>query len=152
MRLVFAALLTLAPALTISGCNRPSGEAHVSITNPNINLPAVRGRPASGYFELEATAERGALTSVTSPKAGRVEMHETVETNGMSSMRPVARIAIDEGKPISFSPGGRHLMLFDIDPALAAGQQAELTFHFEKGEPVTTIATVQSPGGGHGSH
>jgi len=151
MRLLLAALMTFAP-LGLAGCERPAGPAAVSVSDATINLPAVRGRPASGYFELQPTTDQGALTSVTSPQAERIEMHQTVQSGGMSAMRAMERVVIEDGKPISFTPGGRHLMLFGLDPALTPGKEMELTFHFEKGEPVKTMATLQAPGGGHGEH
>jgi len=151
MRLALAALITLAP-FALSACEAPSGPAAVSVSNAAINLPAVRGRPAAGYFELQPTPDQGALTSVTSPHARRIEMHETVQEGGMSSMRAMQRVTIEDGKPISFQPGGRHLMLFDLDPSLEAGKEIQLTFHFEKGEPLTAKAAVRPAGGGHDAH
>ena len=151
MRLALAALIMLA-SIGLSACDRPSGPAAVSVSNAAINLPAVRGRPASGYFELQPTPDQGALMSVTSPHARRIEMHETVQEGGMSAMRAMQRVVIKDGKPISFQPGGRHLMLFDLDPSLEPGQETQLTFHFEKGEPLTAKAAVRAAGGGHAAH
>jgi hypothetical protein len=67
-------------------------------------------------------------------------------------MRAMQRVVIKDGKPISFQPGGRHLMLFDLDPSLEPGQETQLTFHFEKGEPLTAKAAVRAAGGGHAAH
>ncbi len=98
------------------------------------------------------TSERGELVSVTSPRIGRIEMHETRQSGNVSSMRPIDGIPAPEGAEISFQPGGKHLMLHDVDPALVPGDQAILTFHFTKSEPWSLAAAVLSVNGRHGDH
>lgn len=117
------------------------------VTRPVVRLPAVAGRPGSGYFDYRVTGDRGALLSVTSPQAGRVEMHETMTNGHMSEMRPLARIPVRDGETLSFTPGGRHLMVFDISRGVAAGDRIDLILHFERGDPVTVSATLQPVGG-----
>ena len=112
-----------------------------------VRLAAVPGRPASGYFQLRVEGDRGALASVTSPQAGRIEMHETMNMGNMTSMRALARIPVRDGETLSFAPGGRHLMIYDLSPRLAAGQRIDLVLHFERGGPVTVPATVIPAGG-----
>jgi copper(I)-binding protein len=114
---------------------------------PVVRLPAVPGRPAAGYFDYRVAGDRGALVSVSSPQAGRVEMHETMNMGGMSEMRPLDRIPVRDGETLSFAPGGRHLMLFDIARDVAAGGRIDLILHFERGEPVTVPATAVPTGG-----
>lgn len=110
-----------------------------------IQLPPVPGRPAAGYFNLDAPADRQALVRVTSPAAGRIEMHETGTSDGMSSMRRVEAQPIRH-QSITFSPGFRHLMLFDLDKAVKAGDKIPLTFHFAQGEPISGEAEVRAIG------
>ena len=61
-------------------------------------------------------------------------------------MRPVERIDLAGEPEIVFAPGGRHLMLIGVDPALKAGGQADLVFHFARGDPVTARARVIGAG------
>ena len=104
-----------------------------------VTLPAAAGRPGAGYFQLEAN-RAARLVSVTSPSARRIELHET-------GMRPAASFALTPEEPLHFSPGGRHAMLFDLDPALRPGAKVTLTFTFEGGPPpVTAEAEVRGPG------
>jgi copper(I)-binding protein len=74
-------------------------------------------------------------------------MHETMNMGGMSEMRPLGRIPVRDGETLSFTPGGRHLMLFDIDRGVAAGGRIDLVLHFERGDPVTISATMVPTGG-----
>ncbi len=151
---ILAALLALSacgqPAISgnDASANTAATNAVSAVTGPVVRLPAVAGRPGSGYFDYRVEGDRGALVSVTSPQVGRIEMHETMNMAGhMSEMRPIARIPVRDGETLSFAPGGRHLMLFDIDRSVAAGSRIDLILHFERGDPVTIGATLQSVGG-----
>jgi copper(I)-binding protein len=146
MRFLPLAAIALA---ALAGCDRGSEKTGIVIENAYVRLPAVPGRPGAGYFRMEARDDRGALTGVTSPQARRIEMHETVTSGGMASMRPIARVPVED--EIRFEPGGRHLMLFEIDPEVQAGGRIQLEFQFEKGQPVTLAADVRRAGddGGH---
>jgi periplasmic copper chaperone A len=153
---ILAALLALcACGQTASSGNNAAGHQaaanHASTAapaGPVIRLPAVRGRPGSGYFEYRVTGDRGALLSVTSPQAGRVEMHETMAgAHNMMEMRPLARIPVRDGETLSFTPGGRHLMVYDLARTVAAGDRVDLILHFERGDPVTIQAVLQPVGG-----
>lgn len=117
----------------------------VQIVDPVIRLAAVPGRPAAGYFVVSAPPDRLALTSVSSPRADRIEMHETTTVNGTSSMRRISKQEVRH-QDIQFAPGAGHLMIFGLDPALRPGDRAELTFHFERGEPITAQANVIGAG------
>jgi copper(I)-binding protein len=127
-----------------AAANRASAAAP---SGPVIRLPAVRGRPGAGYFVYRVDGDRGALVSVTSPQAGRIELHETTNHGQMSEMRPLARIPVRDGETLSFTEGGRHLMVYDIASTVAAGDRVELILHFERGDPVTISATLQPVGG-----
>jgi copper(I)-binding protein len=118
------------------------------VTRAVVRLPAVPGRPASGYFTYQVTGDRGALISVSSPQVARIEMHETMNMAGhMSEMRPIARIPVRDGETLSFTEGGRHLMLFDISRDVHAGGRIDLILHFERGDPETLPARMVPTGG-----
>ncbi len=82
---IMAALLALpacgqpaASANNAAGHHVAANTASAAAAGPVIRLPAVWGRPGAGYFDYRVEGDRGALVSVTSPQAGRIEMHETV--------------------------------------------------------------------------
>jgi copper(I)-binding protein len=132
---------------SLAACDAGHSRICATPASPSVRLPAVPGRPAAGYFEILAGEGSGALLSVTSPRAARIEMHESMMSGSMSTMRPIARATADECHAIAFAPGGRHLMLFDLDPAVRPGQEIELVFHFEHGEPRRLIARIEAAGG-----
>ncbi|HEY9552071.1 copper chaperone PCu(A)C [Allosphingosinicella sp.] len=121
-------------------------EHAVSVTDAWIRLPAVGGRPASGYFTAAAGAMPEAIVNVTSPSPGRLEMHESMSDGGMSSMRQIETVPFEAGEPLMFEPGGKHLMLFSLDPTVKPGDTLALTFAFSRAQPVTVQAQVIAAG------
>lgn len=147
-------------ALSVAGCGIPAAQGNLggeerhresTAERPIFQLPVLPGRPGVGYFAVDVPADHGALIGVTSPQAGRIEMHETMQSGSMSSMRPLQRIAPDNGR-IVMARGRRHLMIFDVDPALATGGTARLVLRFEHGQTRTLAARVVEAGGEHGGH
>jgi copper(I)-binding protein len=137
----------LAALLMLSGCGGGSDPSPPAGDTATVRLPVILGRPASGYFRLRISGDRGALLSVSSPQAGRVEMHETMNMGNMTGMRSIGRIPVRDGETLDFTPGGRHLMLFDIRRGVAAGDRIDLILHFEGGDPVKLTATLVPVGG-----
>ena len=140
--LAFAAALA---AFCVAACDR-NGRLDTPPA-PSIRLPAVAGRPGVGYFDVNVRGDQGALVSVTSPRIRRIEMHESMTSGTMTSMRPLPRVPINEDGWLVFAPGGRHLMLFEIDPGLRPGDQVVLTLNFARGAPRELAAVVESAGG-----
>ncbi len=137
----------MAMLLALAGCGDGIEPAAKSGPAATVRLPAVPGRPAAGYFELRVEGDRGALVSVTSPQAGRIELHETMSAGNITSMRAIERIPVRDGETLVFRPGGRHLMLFDLSRDLAAGGRIDLVLNFERGAPATVAATLVPTGG-----
>ena len=139
---ILAALLFATAGVAACGGDRKGAGP----TEPVVYLPAVPERPGVGYFELPVRTEQRALISVSSPRIGRIEMHETVSSGSRTAMRPIPRLPVGEDGRIVFESGGRHLMLFDLDPALRPGEQVTLTFTFERGPARTMSASVRAAG------
>jgi copper(I)-binding protein len=138
-------LLLLATLTALAGCNSGT-ESSRSVSNAWIRLAAVEGRPAAGYATVAATPDHVALVSVTSPSAGRIEIHETMTHGTMAGMRKLDRIDVSKEREIVFAPGGRHLMLFDLDAGLKPGGEADLVFHYENGGTSTLPARIVAAG------
>jgi hypothetical protein len=130
----------LGAALALVSCGGGESRApRVTAQHAVVTLPAAAGRPGAAYFQLE-TNRAARLVSVTSPSARRIELHE-------EGMRPTAAFELTPDAPLHFRPGGRHAMLFDLDPALRPGARVTLTFTFEGGPvPATAEAEVRAPG------
>ena len=142
MRTPVLILINFLMIFALGGCGSNEAPAPEAV----VRLTAAPGRPAAGYLTLQIEGDRGALVSVTSPQSGRIEMHETMSEGTMSAMRAIERIPVRDGVTLSFEPGGRHVMLFDVDSAVHAGGRIDLVLNFERGAPVTLAAEVVAPG------
>ena len=135
-----------------SACASEPHMPQAEVEEPVVTLPAVAGRPGAAYFTIRTNHAPTRLTGIASPRVGRIELHETVQQNGVSQMRPVADAAFSPDAPLVFAPGGRHAMLFDLDPALRAGDRLSLSFSFDGVPAVTVEAEVRGPGQAHRDH
>jgi len=86
------------------------------------------------------------LVSVTTPVAGKAELHETTMANGVMHMQPAGAVVIKPGTPLVLKPGGYHVMLTDLKQPLVQGQKVALSLVFEKAGKVDAVATVQKVG------
>lgn len=99
-------------------------------THAWVRLPAVEGRPAAAYFTLHGHSKDSALINVTSPVAIKTEMHETMAKGNMTSMAPIERVPLPADSTVAFAPGGRHVMLFDVNPVIKPGSTVPLRLTF----------------------
>jgi copper(I)-binding protein len=118
-----------------------------------VRLPAIKGEEGAAYFRLEGNIEGTRLTSVTSPLVRRIELHETVEKDGVTRMEKRKEIDFPYRGALEFKPGGRHAMLFGINKAVKPGGTVPLTFSFNTAPPVTVDAEVRdATGESHKGH
>ena len=119
---------------------------HVAVT-----LPAIAGRPGAAYFTLRTNTYPTNLIGVTSPLVQRIELHESAGGSSTSRMRPLDETRFPARGILAFEHGGKHAMLFGIDPSVKAGGKIPLTFTFDPAPAVTVDAEVRPPGD-HGGH
>ena len=98
------------------------------VRSARIVLPPPGVPMAAGYFELHNPGKSTlVLESLESSAFESVEMHETVEENGVSRMRPLANATIAAGETLRFEPGGMHLMLMGSRLASNVASPASIT-------------------------
>lgn len=108
----------------------------VQINELRVNEPIPGQSVAAGYFSLANSSEEVVtLLRVEANFADRVELHQTMNMNGMNQMRPLQSVHIEPGQAVLFEPGGRHLMLMGI--TRPDEQTAELTFYFDNDLVIT---------------
>jgi periplasmic copper chaperone A len=82
------------------------------VRDGRIVMPPPGAPMAAGYFELHNPGTTTlVLEALESTAFASVEMHETVEENGVSRMRPLRNATVAPGETLRFEPGGMHLML-----------------------------------------
>ncbi len=149
--------LKLALMALICGATTIATAHEYTVGSITVTHPWARATPPGAtigvvFAEIKA-AEGGAdtLVTVSSPVAGRVEVHSMTEEDGIMKMRRLDELAIAPGKAVVLSPSGFHVMLFDLKQPLKEGDLVQITFGFEKSGPVTIDASVE-PVGAMGPH
>ncbi len=137
---IFAA----ASVLALAGCAQPK---ELKVEDAVIRLSANSKAPAAGYFTLKGGPTSDRLLSVTSPIVIRIEMHESMTAGGMASMKPLdGGVEVPADATVKFEEGGRHIMLFNINPGVKTGDTVQLNFTFASGLIMQTFAPVRAPG------
>ena len=106
--------------------------------------PTVAGATVgAGYLVIRSGGGADTLEGASSPRAERVEMHETRVEDGVARMRAVARLPLAPGASLSFQPGALHLMLVGLHGALVAGERVPLTLRFARAGAPETVLEVR---------
>jgi len=131
--------------LGLAAC-QPSKPAELAVRDAWVRLPAVPGRPAAAYFTLSGGTTADRLVAIASPRVERIELHEGGMDGRMTTMRPVAGVAVPAGGTVTFAPGGDHAMLFGVDGTIASGATLPLELSFASGRRLLTQARAVSAG------
>ena len=142
MRALFS-LFALAAPFTLAACGDPTP---TYIDQAWVRLSPNKDTPSAGYFVVHggdaATQLRGVLTDY----ALKVEMHESMDHNGMMMMQKVDSVDIPAKTKVAFAPGGKHLMIWGVnDTAISRGKMT-LTFLLANGDRLLVDAAIQKPG------
>ena len=130
---------------TLAGC-RGEGEAP-KVAKGWVRLAANPAAPAAAYFTLTGGARPATLTGVSTAVVKKAELHENMAmAHGMTGMAPLAKVEVPAGATVTFAPGGRHVMLFGVDPSVRGGDRMTMGFAFA-GQPVV-IAPLKVVGPG----
>ena len=120
-----------AAALVLTGCEKNMGRGQLlNVVSGEIIMGATPDRPAVGYFRVEGGPVPVELVAVTTDLAQRVEMHETVQENGMVTMKPLLRADVPAKGELVFKRGGKHLMIWNINPAAVRAGKLQMSFVF----------------------
>lgn len=111
-----------------------------------VNLSPVDGNPSSGYATIEGGPEDVTLVSVTSDDVMRMEMHETVEEDGMAKMKTLEKALIPAGGTVKFEPGGKHLMIWGVGGGSVAQGTLKMLFIFSNDDRIEVNAVIKQIG------
>lgn len=126
----------------------PEGMADVTVTNGRIVLPAVKGNPAALYFDITNNGSDYLMLRKVQVQGGKgAKMHDTVEQGGVTGMAPIGGINVTAGAPVSLKPGGKHVMINELDPGLQAGGTTPVALTFVGGDQYQFDAKIEAPGG-----
>lgn len=118
--------------------------ADMMVMNAVVQPPLVATNKVGALYMMvmnHGSAE-DKLIGIATPVAESVELHESLEENGIAKMRPVGSIVIAAGGMAELKPGGMHAMLMGIKQPLEKGAKLPITLKFEKAGEVAAEATV----------
>lgn len=84
--------------------------------------------------------------------AASVELHDTVEVDGMLRMRQQESVTVPAGESVVFGPGGLHLMLLGLERMPAVGETLELCLEINGAPLCTQAETRRAPAGSGSNH
>lgn len=142
--LLYIAVTIQAPALVAA--DGPSTRvSHVWIREapPGINVLA-------GYFTLDNLTDKALiLNEVSSADFGKVEIHQSVQTNGVESMQQLDSLSVPAHGSVEFRPGGYHLMLMQPRKNFFSGDTVSLILSFSDGSQLAILAPVRHDAPAH---
>ena len=140
---MFIRSLSMIALVMLGACSRPPT---LSIDKGYIRLNAVPSRPAVAYFTIRGGTADVTLLSITSPVSVKSELHQSMTSANMATMAPINDFKVRGGTINVFAPGGKHLMLFDMNPGVKAGRIVPLTFTFSNGQRIDCDAKTIAAG------
>lgn len=134
------AILLLVVLLT-TACTKQA----LSVNEAYVRAPVADRDVTAAFMTIVNNSETAnALQSASSPAAEKVELHQHTHSDGMMRMREVDSIDIAPQASVTLEPGGYHMMLIGIKPALREQENVELKLNFANDESITVAASVRS--------
>jgi copper(I)-binding protein len=130
-------------ALLAAGLFSTSALAQVTVTAPWVRA-TVPNQKASGAFMQVQSAKAARLVGISTPVAGRAELHEMAMENNTMRMRQVDAIDLPAGKAVNLASGGYHVMLFDLKRQLKEGERVPVTLVVQDGTKKSSSVTVEA--------
>lgn len=148
-----AATAFLALCLPLTGCSKAPQSNGVTVEDAWVRLPVVAGRPGAAYFTVRNGGPATTLDGVVSAQVGRIELHESMGDGGVMRMSALPAVDLPAGATVSFEPGGKHAMLFYINPTVKPGDKVMLHFTVRPNIKIDAEAEVRgATDDGHDGH
>ena len=136
-------MLAASASILLSSCGQ---EDVLYADKAVVNLSPVEGNPSAGYMSLHGGRTDVALVGVTSDDVLRMEMHETVDKNGMASMNKLKSIPVPAGKTVKLEPGGKHLMIWGVGEGSKQRGLLKVTLIYSNDDRIEIDAVVKKAG------
>ncbi|HSH83592.1 MAG TPA: copper chaperone PCu(A)C [Guyparkeria sp.] len=152
----FKALL-LAASLLLGGLAQA---AELEVDSPWVALAPPGAQATAAFMELHNPGDEPVdLVGVHAEGFQAIELHRSINEDGMHRMIEQKRITVPAGGSVSLAPGGYHVMLIGPERTLEEGEVLSLELRLDGGEALTIEAPVTrreqamgGAGGGAGHH
>lgn len=128
-------------SILISACSKQDS---IEIKNQWVRA-SNDGQDVSAAYMTIVSNEDTSLIAIDSDVADAIEIHSMSMENGVMKMRMLDTLDLIADKPTELSPGGFHLMLFDLKKPLTAGKEAHFTLHFKNKAGQEKTISITSP-------
>jgi len=128
-------------ALAISGMVHAEGRLVVEqawIRSAPPNTPMLAGYAHLSNRGDEAISVNGASSAFFM----KASLHETLDENGVSKMRPLGNLLLKPGASMDLAPGGKHLMLMQPRGEVKPGQKIPVDFILGNGPRISAEFVV----------
>lgn len=121
---IFTTLLFLTVSLQADSTNVHFMDGWIKQLPPVVPMRA-------GYVQINNLSEQTVeIVSMHSEQFEKVEMHETIMSEGMMKMVELNSLVIPAKSQIDLKPGGKHLMLISPETPMQIGDKVEMTVTF----------------------
>lgn len=103
--------------------------------------PGSKGGNSAAYLRItNGTAIDDTLIAISSDISERTSLHESIEKDGLTEMHTIADVSIESGSSMTLEPGGKHIMLMQLNNDVSEGDSVNLNFEFaQAGEKEVTL-------------
>lgn len=118
--------------------------ADLEVSNSWIkNLPPTMPMRA-GYLSLHNPDEKSVtLVGASSERFGKIELHQSVDKDGIMSMQHVHHLMIKPGKTVILEPGSYHLMMMKPNAPTEPGETIKVRLEFADGSELEVDMQVR---------
>jgi len=145
--------LLLAAGFLLAGAAQA---ADLEVTEPWVALAPPGAHATAGFMELRNPGEEPVdLVAANAEGFQAVELHRSINEDGMHRMIEQERITVPAGGSTRLAPGGYHVMLIGPERSPAQGEIVTIELTLGDGARLSVDAEVkrrEQAMGGHGHH
>jgi copper(I)-binding protein len=98
----------------------------------------------AGYMTIHNTqTEAVSIIAISSDAFASVEIHQTIERDGMMGMEAVPTLTIEAGASVQLAPGGLHLMMMNPTKPTKPGDTLKIVIELDDGSTQSLNMTVK---------
>ena len=122
----------------------PAAHAEVTVKEAWVAEAPPTAMALAAFMTLEnSDAVDRKLVRAEAPGFDRVELHRSMEVDGVHQMRRQDFILVPANGTATLAPGGYHVMLIGVQEPRRAGDEIPLTLVFDDGEEMTVSVPVK---------
>ncbi|NPA12706.1 MAG: copper chaperone PCu(A)C [Aquificae bacterium] len=121
------------------------GKPKIEIEDPWVRAVPPNMKNSALFMEIENEGdEADVLLKVESDISKMVQLHKTVNENGVMKMVHIDKLVIPPHSEVKLKPGGYHIMLMGLKKPLKEGDKVKFTLIFKKSGKIQIEAPVKA--------